>query len=252
MNVVLLQMDIVWASPTSNILRAEQMMDSVPGADLYVLPEMWATGFVTQPEGIAEQEDTALSLSWMRQIAVSRQCALCGSLAVKTSDGTYRNRHYFVTPEGVVFYDKHHLFAHGHENEHFVAGNRQVVVSWQGFRLLLLTCYDLRFPVWSRWGRSGEYDAILLVANWPSSRQIAWDVLVRARAIENQSYIVAVNRVGSDAADISYQGGSMVVDPAGRTLAEAKENAEQAVTAVLDMEKLLKMRSHFRVLADRD
>ena len=252
MNIVMLQTDIVWAQPQANIKCAEQLMDSMPGADLYVLPEMWATGFVTQPEGLVETESESAPLQWMVSTARSRQCALSGSLAVRLDDGTYRNRHYFVTPTTVSCYDKRHLFAHGHEDEHYTRGQQPVVVQWQGFRLLLLTCYDLRFPVWARWGRAGQYDAIVLVANWPQRRQTAWDVLVRARAIENQAYVVAVNRVGSDAAGISYEGGSMVVDPVGRVVAEGSKNIEQAIACQLDMDKLQQMRRHFRVLDDRD
>ena len=252
MNIVLLQTDVAWADPIKNMEQAGQLLSSAGEADLYVLPEMWATGFAVQPEGIAEEADTARSLAWMRQLARARRCAVCGSLAVRTPDGKFHNRHYFVTPDAVEYYDKRHLFTHGHEDEFFEAGDRQVVVSWKGFRFLLLTCYDLRFPVWSRWGRAGEYDAIILVANWPASRQLAWDVLVRARAIENQSYVIAVNRVGTDAAGIVYEGGSMAVDPIGRTIAVAEKNVEQAVCTMLDIDQLRKMRTHFRVLADRD
>ncbi|MBR1485141.1 MAG: nitrilase family protein [Prevotella sp.] len=252
MNIVLLQTDIEWGQPQTNIERTEQLMDTQPGADLYVLPEMWATGFATEPAGIAEREEQAVSLQWMKQTARERNCALSGSLAVKAADGTYRNRHYFVTPDEVTFYDKRHLFTHGHEDLHYVPGDRTVIACWRGFRFLLLTCYDLRFPVWSRWGRAGEYDAILLVANWPARRQLAWDTLVRARAIENQSYMVAVNRVGIDAAGIDYKGGSVVIDPVGRVLAGDNKNVEQAISCLLDMEKLQQMRNHFRVLDDRD
>ena len=227
MNIVLLQTDIAWASPAVNIQRASRLMAQAPGADLYVLPEMWATGFATEPTGIAEPESDSASLK-------------------------YRNRHYFVTPEGVEHYDKHHLFTHGHEDRFFTAGQRHVAVEWRGFRLLLLTCYDLRFPVWSRWGWAGEYDAIVVVANWPSKRQLAWDTLLRARAIENQSYVIAVNRVGNDAMGIDYEGHSCVIDPIGRTMVSCTKKAEQAVETVLDKKNFLKMREHFRVLDDRD
>lgn len=252
MRIVLLQTDIAWAAPMTNIGRAERLMDKQAGADLYVLPEMWATGFATQPEGIAEDENDAVSLAWMRRTAAQRQCAVCGSLAVRTADGLFRNRHYFVNPDKIFFYDKHHLFAHGGEDEFFEAGRSHVIAKWCGFRFLLLTCYDLRFPVWSRWGRAGEYDAIILVANWPAKRRQAWDILIRARAIENQSYVLAVNRVGTDAAGIDYNGGSALIDPVGRTLTQGKEKAEQAIAAMLNMEKLGQMRQHFRVLDDRD
>lgn len=252
MKIVLLQTNIVWGNPIENIRRAELLINEHPGADLYVLPEMWATGFATQPEGIAEDEVSSLSLQWMKNTARQHQCAISGSLAVRTADGCYRNRHYFVTPDSLACYDKHHLFRHGYEDCYFTAGEQPVIVTWQGFRFLLLTCYDLRFPVWSRWGRAGEYEAILLVANWPSKRQQAWETLIRARAIENQSYMIAVNRVGIDAKQIAYEGGSAVIDPIGRTLVEAKKNVEQALTSQLDIEFLSKKRQHFRVLDDRD
>lgn len=252
MNIVLLQTDIVWADPAANISHAERLIGSAPQADLYVLPEMWATGFATSPDGIAEDEQQSLALRWMKTVAAERNCALSGSLAVKVQDGTYRNRHYFVTPDATHFYDKRHLFTHGHEDWHYTAGRQPVIVVWQGARLLLLTCYDLRFPVWSRYGRAGEYDAIVLVANWPARRQLAWDTLLRARAIENQSFMVAVNRVGTDAMGIDYEGGSMIIDPVGRVLAEGTKNAEQTIAGQLDMAKLAQMRQHFRVLDDRD
>lgn len=250
MNIALLQTDIVWASPSENIAHAERLMEQAGKADLYVLPEMWATGFAIQPEGIAEEEASSLALDWMRRTAEQRHCSLCGSLAVSLPDGTYRNRHYFVTPQDTFFYDKHHLFRHGHEDRHFTAGSHAVIVEWQGWRLLLQTCYDLRFPCFARYGRAGEYDAIVYVANWPERRQLAWDTLIRARAIENQCYVLAVNRVGDDPA-CHYAGGSAVIDPVGRTVAECPQG-EHPATAELSIEKLHDMRSHFRVLDDRD
>ena len=224
MNVVLLQMDIAWAQPETNIERAERLMQGQT-ADLIVLPEMWATGFAVRPKGIAENEEDSLALAWMRTTAKERQCAIAGSLAVCAADGTMRNRLYFITPDEEHYYDKHHLFSYGHEH--------------------------LRFPVWSRYGLAGEYDAILCVANWPAARWEAWDTLTKARAIENQCYVVAVNRVGDDPVG-HYQGDSRVIDPIGRVTAEGKKNAELAISGKLCMEELQKRRSHFRVLADRD
>ena len=251
MNIVLLQTDIVWGQPQANIDHVEQLLPA-EAADLIVLPEMWATGFATEPEGIAEEESISAALAWMKQTAQERICVLSGSLSVKTSDNTYRNRHYFVAPQHTCYYDKRHLFSHGQEDKYYKAGQEPMITEWQGVRFLLLTCYDLRFPVWSRYGRAGKYDAIILVANWPASRQLAWDTLIRARAIENQCYMVAVNRIGTDATGINYEGGSAVIDPVGRTIASCTKNAEHAVSAVLDMERLHKMRQHFRVLDDRD
>ncbi len=235
-----MEMDMAWANPEKNVAEAQRMMITNEPSDLYVLPEMWATGFLTKPEGVAEEEDRSIALEWMKATAKERRCAISGSLAVRLNeDGSYRNRHYFVTSDDVTFYDKHHLFTHGGEDANYVAGRESVITTWQGVRFLLQTCYDLRFPVFSRWGRAGEYDAIIYVANWPSSRQLAWDTLIRARAIENQCYVVAVNRVGSDPIS-SYGGGSCLIEPTGK------------VVDTIDMERLFKLRSHFHVLADRD
>lgn len=289
MKITLLQTDIVWNDPQANIMRAERLMQQSEPADLYVLPEMWATGFAVEPEGIAEDEQTSLALAWMRQTARQKGCAISGSLAISPSSlpcsppksgGVrrglgFRNRHYFVTPDTVTFYDKRHLFTYGHEDEHFTAGQEAVVVEWQGWSILLQTCYDLRFPCFSRYGRNIPltthhspliYDAIIYVANWPEKRQLAWDTLVRARAIENQCYVVAVNRTGettpspsengevgspSEKSGEVYAGGSVIIDPIGRVVAECPAG-EHSATAEIFIEKLRDMRSRFRVLDDRD
>lgn len=252
MKITLIQTDIVWSSPQDNIDRIEAVIKANGHSDLYVLPEMWATGFAIRPEGTAEPEDSSLALAWMKEKARQLGCAISGSLAVRVADGTFRNRHYFVTPseDTTVFYDKRHLFTHGHEDEFYTCGQQPVIARWQGWRLLLQTCYDLRFPVFSRYGLAGEYDAIVYVANWPDRRQLAWHTLVRARAIENQCYVMAVNRVGDDSM-CHYAGGSAVIDPVGRTVAECATGEDQATTTV-SLEKLMEMRSHFLVLADRD
>ena len=279
MKTTILQTDIAWAAPQENIKRVERLMteaapDSTEGT-LFVLPEMWATGFCVEPQGIAEDEERSAALAWMKHTARSRGCAISGSLAVRTGEGKYRNRHYLVTPDAVVYYDKHHLFRHGGEDTSFTAGTEAVVAEWKGLRLLLQTCYDLRFPVFSRYGRNVSspftpslspltshfspltsylspliYDAIIYVANWPAKRQLAWDTLIRARAIENQCYVLAVNRVGSDSA-CEYCGGSAIIDPLGRTV-DTCENKVFFVTADIDINDITKARNRFRVLDDRD
>ena len=243
MRVTLLPIDIAWTAPHVNILRAEKLMKESPSADLYVLPEMWSTGFVSTPFGIAEPEETSVALRWMKETADAKQVAVAGSLAIQLSEQTYVNRHYFVTHDCVFYYDKRHLFTHGHEDTYFTAGKQAVIAEWKGFRFLLQTCYDLRFPVFSRYGRAGEYDAIIYVANWPQQRQSAWDTLLRARAIENQSYVIGVNRVGVDPM-CAYNGGSVIIDPIGRLLS--------AQSADISIDKLREMRLRFRVLDDRD
>lgn len=251
MTAALLQMDIEWGNPLKNIQHAEALMNRQAGCDLYVLPEMWTTGFTCQPSLMADSERSSSALQWMRQQATMRQCALCGSMAVLTDNGIYRNRMYFVTPERVFHYDKHHLFSPGHEHEQYVAGAEHTIVSWKGMRFQLLVCYDLRFPVWSRYGVAGEYDAIICVANWPSTRQHAWQTLLQARAIENQCYVIAVNRVGADP-KISYSGGSMVVSPSGEPVIACNDNTEQLLSATLSIDELSEFRMRFNTLADRD
>ena len=253
MKVVMLQTDISWAKPEENIRHAQQLMDEAPDGDLYVLPEMWSTGFATVPDGIAEDEANSAALKWMQQTAKKRHCAISGSLAVKVADGTFRNRHYFVDGRAgeTYYYDKHHLFAYGGENNFYTPGREHAIVNYMGFRLLLLTCYDLRFPCWSRYADNQEYDAIIYVANWPSSRQSAWQLLLRARAIENQCYVIGVNRVGDDQR-CHYIGASAVIDVTGRTVAQCRRGIPQALMCEIQMEELQRRREKFRVLDDRD
>jgi len=248
MQTVILQHDIAWANPEENRLRLGRLIDAQPQADLYVLAEMWSTGFATQPEGIAES-DHSESLQWMVAKARERNAALAGSIAVK-SGSRYYNRFYFVRPDGTIdHYDKRHLFTYGGEHEHFTRGEERVVAEWRGVRFLLEVCYDLRFPVWSR--NRGDYDAIIYVASWPTPRVEAWSTLLRARAIENQCYVVGVNRVGEDPA-CQYCGASAVIDPYGRTLAECERGRECAAGALIDMDALNAFRQKFPVLNDRE
>lgn len=252
MKVTVIQLDIVWGNPMENIKRAENLINKTPDSDLYVLPEMWSTGFATEPFGIAEEESTSISLEWMKMLAREHHYAICGSLAIHV-DGIYRNRHYFVdgNKETVTYYDKHHLFHYGGEDCHYLPGQHHTLVEYQGFRLLLLTCYDLRFPVWSRYSDQLKFDAIIVVANWPESRQNAWQILSRARAIENQAYLIGCNRVGDD--DYShYRGMSAIISPIGKTLACCQPHIEETITYDLNLELLNHQRTKFTVLEDRD
>ena len=253
MKVTLLQTDICWAQPDENIRQARQLLSQSEESDLYVLPEMWSTGFATEPEGIAADEAGNAALEWMTSEAAARRCAISGSLAVRLADGTYRNRHYFVDglTGHISYYDKHHLFTYGHEHHYYTAGQQHTVVEYGGFRLLLLTCYDLRFPCWSRYATGMEYDAIIIVANWPESRQSAWQLLTRARAIENQCYLIGCNRVGDDHYS-HYAGCSVVVDAYGKALGQCRKNSVESLTVNLDLAELQRRRSKFRVLDDRD
>ena len=248
MKVTILQRNIEWANPALNIQRADEAIDRNAGADLYVLPEMFSTGFCTQPEGIAEPSNSD-TLRWMQRKAAETNAAIAGSVAIE-EQGKYYNRFYFVKPDGsVTHYDKKHLFTYGGEHMRFTAGEERVIVEWRGVRILLEVCYDLRFPIWAR--NRGDYDMILYVASWPTPRVAAWSALLVARAIENQCYVAGVNRVGTDPA-CEYCGGSVIIDPYGKAMATCADNTECEATAEIDMQALEAFREKFPVLKDAD
>lgn len=241
--VTILQRNIAWCDISANLDAIEQELQGVQ-SDVVVLSEMFQTGFVTAPESVA---DDGRTLEWMKHMAKSLDAAIVGSIIVKEG-ARYYNRAYFVKPSGdVTHYDKRHLFTMGGEQERFSAGSRRTVVEWRGVRYLLEICYDLRFPVWSR--QRGDYDAIIYSALWPAPRREVWRTLLRARAIENQCYVIGVNRVGDEPA-LHYAGDSAVVDSYGRAIVEL-EGADMA-TVELDMEALNTFRTKFNVGADAD
>ena len=245
MKVTLLQTDIVWNDSAANIAKADALVDDNAGSDLYVLPEMWATGFNVEPQTMAETEEGP-SLIWMRRKASQTGAAIAGSLATMLKDGRYVNRLYFVKPSGDgAFYDKRHLFTFAGEQRYYTAGQERVVVEWKGVRILLQVCYDLRFPVFSR--NKNDYDMVLYVASWPEKRQTAWDTLLRARAIENQCFVAGVNRVGDDP-HCHYAGATMLVDAYGQQLGTCRRDEEEALTTTVDMEALRSFRRRFPVL----
>ena len=256
MIITLLQQDIIWGNPSANQKAAEGAMLAADKSDLYVLPEMWSTGFATEPEGIAESDSS--SLNWMKQMANRLGAAVAGSIATEI-DGKYYNRFYFVKPANdgsdneIEYYDKHHLFTYSGEHLRYTAGERRVVVEWRGWRFLLQVCYDLRFPVFARNCAEGPdaYDVALYVASWPTSRRAPWDTLLRARAIENQCYVCGVDRTGDDPTS-HYNGGTAIIDAYGNTVAACPDSEVSAIRVELDMDKLTAFRKKFPVLSDRD
>ncbi len=248
MNVLLLQTDMAWQQPGPNRARAGQLIDTSPAADLIVLPEMFTTGFCTQPGGVAEQANTE-TLAWMRAVAKEKNAAVAGSVATE-EDGKYYNRLHFVKPDGAVsFYNKRHLFSFAGEHKEYTGGSERVVVEHCGVRMLLQICYDLRFPVFAR--NTGDYDMILYVACWPTSRIEAWSTLLRARAIENQCYVAGVNRTGSEPTG-EYSGGTALINFLGQPVAAAEFGKEQAVSGKIDIQALQDFRKKFPALNDAD
>lgn len=241
-------MDIAWGDCQGNVRRADAMIDNAPEADLYILPEMFSTGFAADPEGMAESEN-GKTVEWMRRKAVAKDAAIAGSLAIKSGE-RYFNRLYFVKPDGeVTTYDKRHLFSYAGENLHYTRGEERVIVEWRSVRIMLQVCYDLRFPVFSR--NHGDYDMIIYVASWPTSRIKVWDTLLHARALENQCYVAGVNRVGRDP-NCEYCGNSLIISPYGGNLAVCGSGEESAKMAEIEMEMLRSFRKKFPVIDDAD
>ena len=253
MKISIVQFNPAWKAPEANRDSLKKLLAQVPETDLLVLPEMFSTGFVTDPAGVAEKDGE--SLRFMQETAARRNCAVAGSLAVE-EEGAFFNRFYFVYPDGrEVHYDKHHLFTFGGEHRTFTAGEKPVVADYRGVRILLQVCYDLRFPVFSR-NRllpdgTAFYDLALYVASWPDVRSEAWDTLLRARAIENQCFLAGVNRVGEDPGN-RYSGHSVVLGPKGQLLSGCEEYREEILTCEIRLQDLQAFRKQFPVLQDAD
>ena len=249
MKISLVQMNLAWCDTTENLRHAEQLITGAPGADVYVLPEMFTTGFCMEPKRIAEPMEGP-ALQWMRHMAKIMNAAIVGSVATVTSEGGYKNRMYFVEPNGkMTHYDKRHLFSYSGEDKHYEAGKERVIIEFRGVRFFLQVCYDLRFPVFGR--NCDDYDVALYVANWPDKRRMAWDILLRARATENQAAVVGVNRVGTDPM-CNYDGGTAAIDFFGYVAAACEDNTEQIVSYEVKMDELIHYRDKFPSLVDSD
>ncbi len=220
LRISLLQTHLAWEQPASNRQHFSQLLEQMSEpTDLVVLPEMFTTGFSMDGERVAE-DGGAETLQWMRELASRHDTAITGSLAVREGQQVY-NRLLFVTADGRhEHYDKRHLFRMSGEHEHFAQGEQRLVVEWRGWRLCPLICYDLRFPVWSR--DRGDYDVLIYVANWPAKRAMHWRQLLIARAIENQSYCLGLNRVGTDGNNIVYSGDSLAIAADGELLLDCQ------------------------------
>lgn len=250
LNITALQLNPVWNDAQHNRSEAEAMIRHSEKTDLFILPEMFTTGFIPHPEDSCEAEDGD-TLAWMKRMATMTDAAITGSVAIKTKQGDYRNRMYFVKPDGTsTFYDKHHLFTYAGEDQHYTPGKAPVIVSWRGVRIMLQVCYDLRFPCFSR-NNSQTYDLLIYVASWPESRRHVWDILLRARAIENQCYVAGVNRIGDDPS-CHYNGGTTIISPYGKAVATAADDTAGSITAPLDLNRLRAFREKFPVLRDAD
>ena len=257
LTITIIQPDIFWEDKAANLQQYEKAIAGIQGKkQVVLLPEMFSTGFSMSPERLAETME-GTTVQWMEQTARNNRIIIAGSVIIE-DNGRYYNRFIWMQPDGKYgIYDKRHLFAYAHENEHYTAGEKKLIVQVNGWKICPLICYDLRFPVWARQSRGNEpdaesnYDVLLYVANWPQRRSLAWKTLLQARAIENQAYVVGVNRVGDDGNGIHYSGDSAVYGPLGEICWQ--ESDQVAVhTIVLEKTPLEEARAHFPFLKDGD
>jgi len=266
-SITTVQTSLTWENKEANLaMFAEKIRNLSPNTEIVVLPEMFSTGFSMDPYQLAETMEGP-TIQWMKSLAVEKKIILTGSM-IASENGVYYNRLIWMLPNGQFgYYDKRHLFAFAGEDKHYSAGRKRLIASVKGWRINLQVCYDLRFPVWARQSESSleavnvppderlnkgiEYDLLIYVANWPERRIHAWKTLLQARAIENQCYVVGVNRVGNDGNNIYHSGDSMIIDPLGEVL-YTKSHDEDIHTTILDKTKLDEIRTKLPFLNDAD
>jgi omega-amidase len=249
MKIAYIQSDLIWENPAANIAAFEASIAKAnTSADVWVLPEMFTTGFTMAPDRLSETMNGP-TIRWMKQQAKKGNFAICGSLIITDNQGYY-NRFLFVKPDGTVdFYDKRHLFTLAGEHQVYQPGREKKIITYKGVKFCLQVCYDLRFPVFSR--NVEDYDVLLYVANWPKPRISAWDALLKARAIENMCMVVGVNRLGTDAKGYEYVGHSQVVDALGNYVLPPTETSGVFIADV-DIQAIYNLRNTLRFLEDRD
>lgn len=254
LKIALVQTNLFWKDKTANLAMLEEKVFNIEaGVDIIVLPEMFSTGFTMDASEVAEPLNLNTT-KWMKQLAAQTKAVICGSIVIK-DDGNYYNRFLWVEPSGQIqTYDKRHLFRMADEDQHYAAGISNQIIHYKGWKILPQICYDLRFPVWSRNTTENNalaYDLILFVASWPKPRISAWDILLRARAVENLSYSLGVNRVGQDGNAIPYSGHSAVYDFKGNQLV-FNEDEECILYCTIQYAPLMEFRTKFPAWMDSD
>ena len=250
LHITVLQTDIVWEDPKANRKHFEEKINTLSSnTDLVILPEMFTTGFTMKASEFAETMD-GKTVSLMQKIASEKQLAITGSLIIKENNH-YHNRLVFVHPsEKIEFYDKRHSFTLAKEHETYSSGTKKLLVDYKGWKICPLICYDLRFPVWSR--NTNNYDLLIYVASWPKKRIYAWDSLLKARAIENMSYTIGVNRIGKDALDFEYNGHSIGLDYLGKNISKENNEHDGIISFTIDKSHQDSMRQKLSFLNDKD
>jgi len=254
LSITTIQTNLIWEDKAANLYALEQKINSIQDpTEIVVLPEMFSTGFSMQPSLFAETMEGE-TLNWMKKVSTQNKIILTGSIIIE-EEGKYYNRLIWMLPNGEYgYYDKRHLFAFGQEDKFYNAGNKRLIAQVKGFKINLQVCYDLRFPVWARQqNKSGgmEYDVLIYIANWPEKRSHAWKTLLCARAIENQCYVVGLNRVGTDGNNIYHSGNSLVIDPLGQVLYHMPDD-EDVNTVTISKDYLNEVREKFPFWKDGD
>ncbi|MES2761762.1 MAG: amidohydrolase [Bacteroidota bacterium] len=251
-SITTIQTNLYWEDPDKNLTHFTEKLNLIKEpTDIIVLPEMFTTGFTMNPAVMAEAHE-GNGLQWMIEKAKEKSCAVTGSISVKEENKFY-NRLYWVMPDGTYkYYDKRHLFQMGNEHKHYTAGTQKLMVEYKGWKICPLICYDLRFPVWSRNRKENSYDLLLYVANWPEARTYPWKQLLIARAIENQSYVVGVNRIGNDGNNVAHCGDSAIINPRGEVISKPNTSLDVIETVSLSATYLEEFRKLFPVMMDGD
>lgn len=250
--ITTIQTHLFWEDADKNIAHFDAKIAAISElTDIIVLPEMFTTGFTMNPTKLAE-EHGGKGLQWMLEKAKQKNCIIVGSISVKDKEHFY-NRLYWAKPDGTYeFYDKRHLFQMGNEHEHYTVGTKKLMIDYKGWKICPLICYDLRFPVWSRNRKDNTYDVLIYVANWPEVRSYPWKQLLIARAIENQAYVIGVNRVGEDINNISHSGDSGVFNPRGEQISTTQAHQDKTETTTISYQYLQEFRKQFPVMLDGD
>ncbi len=247
LTITILQPDITWENKTDNIRNYQSVINHINDSDIIILPEMFTTGFSMSTELLAE-DMSGMTVNWMSVNAVKRKSVICGSVIIKDG-GKYYNRFIWVQPDGLIAtYDKKNLFSYAGETNHYTPGDKKIVIDYKGWKICPQICYDLRFPVWAR--NKEDYDILLYVANWPESRSEAWKTLLKARAIENQCYVIGVNRVGYDGNGLSYSGDSCIIDAFGTKILEVPKDLPNISKKEISKKNLIYQRQELPFLKD--
>jgi omega-amidase len=254
LTITTIQTNLIWEDKAANLRMLEQRIAGIEEkTEIVVLPEIFNTGFSMRPQALAETMEGE-TIEWMKRVSRENGIVLTGSIMIEEA-GNYFNRLIWMLPNGQCgHYDKRHLFAFGEEDKHYSPGNKRLIASVKGWKINLQVCYDLRFPVWARQQNTEagvEYDVLIYVANWPERRSHAWKTLLCARAIENQCYVIGVNRVGKDGKNVNHSGNSLVIDPLGQVLYHMADE-EDVNTITLQKEMLEEVRSKFPFWKDAD